>query len=337
MKQPKAKINDSKIHSSHYSLMANIRKAPWVSSTPLFTAIRASIVIYTLLYMALVFTPLKRTKPINSYRYLLRALYHVLFPLSTILTSITGVDILYIFHLLLLSVNMDFFQVVHSNFSKPGFVQTYCIISIIFGVANFVFFFYWSIPNRLVFINTFQIGVEVKAQAPYNVLKRIGLIWLLGFILLLTFTLVIPIWPKNKERGKLDMYMESEPYLRFTVILIIEYLMYKQCHPLHKYELKNLFGLRSASDIIYSSITITSFLYFSTIFISGMTGLGVEWFLKHDQTIQLINVSTQVVFFVRFYFLWHLSVHDLVEELSKIDNAKPDYPQWSWDWIPTKK
>ena len=182
MKDQKHEIDYSKVHSKHHSLLANMRKVPWVPSAPLVTAIRSSIVIYTMLYMAFILTPRKLTPPVNPYIHLLRVLYHVIFPLSTILTSIAGVDMLYILHLLLLSVNMEFFEVVHNTFSKPGFVQTYSITSIVLGVVHFVFFFYWSIPNRLLFINTFQIAVEVKAQTPYKVLKRIGLIWLLVFI-----------------------------------------------------------------------------------------------------------------------------------------------------------
>merc|ERR1712072_505925 len=121
-------------------------------------------------------------------------------------------------------------------------------------------------------------------------------------------------------------------YFRFTAILIFEYLMYKQTHPMYKYKLKNLIDFRCASDIVYVSIIIVSFLYFCTIFICGMANIGSEWFSKHDETIQLINLSTQVLFIVRFYFLWHLSIQDFSEELDRY-NTKSDYPQWSWDWV----
>merc|ERR1712107_646647 len=98
------------------------------------------------------------------------------------------------------------------------------------------------------------------------------------------------------------------------IILIIEYLMYKQCHPLYKYKLKNLIDFRGASDMIYVSMIIASFMYFCTLFIFGMSGFGVEWFTKHDKTFQLINLSTQLLFCIRFYFLWQLSIRDFAEE-----------------------
>ena len=96
-----------------------------------------------------------------------------------------------------------------------------------------------------------------------------------------------------------------------------------------------MFDFRGVSDIVYISIIIFLFIYFCTLFVCGMAGFGLEWFMKHDDTIQLINRCTQVLFFVRFYFLWNLSIRDFSEEISRYD-TKPDYPQWSWDWIQVK-
>jgi len=337
MNSQKSNIDYSKVHANHYSLLANIRKAPWVSSDKLVTAIRASIIIYTMFYMVLILIPRPLTPSFNSWIYTLRVPYHMLFPLSTILTSIAGVDMLYIVHLLLLSVNMDYLEVIYNSFSEPGFVQQYSILSIVLAVVNFLLFFYWSIPNRLLFINTFQIGVEVRAQTPYNILKRIGLIWFVGFISIFTFITVIDKYPTEGmseiSLSKLNMCFESEVYLRFAFMLLIEYLMYQQCHPLFKYDLKTLLDCRGASNIAYTGIFMIYFVYFlSIIFLGPITGLGVEWFDKHDETIQLVNLGMQVLYLIRFYFLWHLSIRDFAKESSNYDNTKPDYPQWSWEW-----
>jgi len=338
MNHQKNDIDYSKIHSNHYNLLANLRKVPWITSASLLTLIRSSIVIYTMLYMAFTLTDRELTPEcLNKQLFLLRALYYLFFPLSTILTSIEGVDMLYILHLLLLSFNMEFFEVVYNDFSEPGFEKTYSIISIALGLVNLIFFFYWSIPNRLLFINTFQIGVTVKAQTPYNVLKRIGIIWLIGSISLVIFTLVISFWnpDSDHENAKHSMYMESEPYFRFVIILIIEYLIYKQFHPLYKYKLKDLIDYRAMSNISYISMIIFFFLYFCTISILWIFGFGLEFFVDNNETIQIVNLLTQAIFSVRFYFLWNLSTRDLLEESGTIDNNDPDYPQWSWDWVQT--
>lgn len=234
---------------------------------------------------------------------------------------------------------MEFFEVIYNDFSEPGFEKTYSIISIALGLVNLIFFFYWSIPNRLLFINTFQIGVTVKAQTPYNVLKRIGIIWLIGSISLVIFTLVISFWnpdlDDNDSLSKHSMYMESEPYFRFVIILIIEYLMYKQFHPLYKYKLKDLIDYRAMSNISYISMIIFFFLYFCTISILWIFGFGLEFFVDYNETIQIVNLLTQAIFLARFYFLWNLSTRDLLEESGTIDNNDPEYPQWSWDWVQT--
>jgi len=330
MNHQKNDIDYSKIHSNHYNLLANLRKVPWVTSASPLTLIRSSIVIYTMLYMAFILTERALTpKCLNMHLFLLRALYYVLFPLSTILTSVEGVDMLYLLHLLLLSFNMEFFEVVYNDVSQPGFVKKYSIISLVLGLVNLIFFFYWSIPNRLLFVNTFQIGGAVKAQTPYNVLKRIGIIWLIGSISLVIFTLVISFWTPDSfdEFVKHSMYMESEPYFRFVIVLIIEYFMYKQFHPLHKSTLKDLIDFRAMSNISYISMMIFFFIYFCTISIFWTFGFGLQLFVNNNETIQIVNLSTQAIFSVRFYFLWNLSTRDLLEESGTYQNSDPEYPE----------
>jgi len=331
----------SKVHPEHYSLLANLRASPPISSAPLCTVLRVFIVIYTMFYMALLFTPPQLVVEFAPYRYLLSALYHFFFPLHTILTSIAGVDLLYILHLLLLSVNVEFIDVVHNGF--PGnfdFYENYTIVSLVLALVNLVFFFYWSIPNRLLLINVFQVGVKVKTQEPNNILKRMWLLWLPAFLVCSGAACAIPIWMKMVDpmnlTVKFKIYYESLPYLNYVAILIIEYFMYKQTHSLYQYKLKDLIQLRGASNVIYVTIIVLSFLYFCITNIGGMSNLISPWYAKHSQAIELINLITKVVFCVRFYFLWNISIQDIAKELSRF-SGKSKYPKWSWDWIQVKE
>ena len=56
-------------------------------------------------------------------------------------------------------------------------------------------------------------------------------------------------------------------------------------------------------------------------------GFGLEFFVNNNETIQIVNLSTQAIFSVRFYFLWNLSTRDLLEESRTYENSDPEYPQ----------
>jgi len=328
-------MSQQKVDTVHYNLLKNIKTVPWVASGPIITTIRALIILYTILYMVAMICVKPGTillRPLYPYYPFLNAVYIFFFPASTILTTISGVDLLYILHMILLSINVEFTRVIYNPWGPAdNFSRFYIVINLLFAVVNFIFFFYWSVPNRLFFINTFQIGIELEAQTPYNVLKRIGCIWLAFFIVLISVNLYIPFWIRsNISTETIWLYQESEFYLRYASILIIEYLMYKQTHPLCPY--KGMVNFRSLPNIVYISLICFGIFCFGLFIFFTCTQLALDWLSAHQEWIQCISITMSALFFARFYFLWKITLKDILDELS-LANQKSNYPRWSWDHI----